>query len=96
MRIGLKENVYAAVKFLIVGELVIDFVKVVSNHLILKIKFFLLKKYCNYFEKKLPTRKKKASKLVLVHDIKSGHDILMLLSTIKNNPSRSELITKEE
>ena len=48
------------------------------------------------FKKKLPTRKKKTSKLVLVHDIKSGYDILMPLSTIKNNPSRFKLITKEE
>ena len=48
------------------------------------------------FKKKLPTRKKKTSKLVLVHDIKSGHDILMPHSTIKNNPSRFKLITKEE
>ena len=48
------------------------------------------------FKKKLPTRKKKTSKLVLVHDIKSGHNILMPLSTIKNNPSRFKLITKEE
>ena len=48
------------------------------------------------FKKKLPTRNKKASKLVLVRDIKSGHDILMPLSTIKNNPSRFKLITKEE
>ena len=40
MGTGLKENVYAVVKFLIVGELVIDFAKVVSSHLILKIKFF--------------------------------------------------------
>ncbi len=48
------------------------------------------------FKKKLPTRKKKTSKLVLVHDIKSGHDILMPLSTINNNPSRFKLITKEE
>ena len=47
------------------------------------------------FKKKLPTRKKKTSKLVLVRDIKSGHDILMPLSTIKNNPSRFKLITKE-
>ena len=46
--------------------------------------------------KKLPTRKKKISKLVLVHDIKSGHDILIPNSTIKNNPSRFKLITKEE
>ena len=46
------------------------------------------------FKKKLPTRKKKTSKLVLVRDIKSGHDILMPLSTIKNNPSRFKLITK--
>ena len=48
------------------------------------------------FKKKLPTRKKKTSNLVLVHDIKSGHDILMPLSTINNNPSRFKLITKEE
>ena len=48
------------------------------------------------FKKKLPTRKKKASKLVLVHDIKSGHDILMPLSTIKNSPSRFKVIAKEE
>ena len=48
------------------------------------------------FKKKLPTRKKEASKLVLVHDIKSGHDILMPLSTITNNPSRFKLFTKEE
>ena len=48
------------------------------------------------FKKKLPTRQKKTSKLVLVHDIKSGHDILMPLNTINNNPSRFKLITKEE
>ena len=46
--------------------------------------------------KKLPTRKKKTSKLVLVHDIKSGHDILMPLSSIKSSPSRFKLIDKEE
>ena len=46
--------------------------------------------------KKISTRNKKTSKLVLVHDIKSGHNILMPLSTIKNNPSRFKLITKEE
>ena len=45
---------------------------------------------------RLPTRKKKASKLILVHDIKSGHNILMPLSTVKNNPSRFKIITKEE
>ena len=48
------------------------------------------------YKKKLPTRKKKTSKLVLVRDIKSGHNILMPLSTIKNNPSRFKPITKEE
>ena len=48
------------------------------------------------FKKKLSMRKKKTSKLVLVHDIKSGHDILMPLSTIKNNPSRFKINTKEE
>jgi len=48
------------------------------------------------FKKKLPTRKKKNSKLIMVHDIKLGHDILMPLSTIKNSPSRFRLITKEE
>ena len=48
------------------------------------------------FKKKLSTRKKKSSKLILVHDIKSGHDILMPHSTIKNNPSRFKLITKED
>ena len=48
------------------------------------------------FLKILPTRKKKASKLVLVRDIKSGHDILMPLNTINNNPSRFKLIAKEE
>ena len=48
------------------------------------------------FKKKLPTRKKKTSKLVLVHDIKSGHDILMPLNTINNNPNRFKLINKEE
>ena len=48
------------------------------------------------FKKKLNMRNKKTSKLVLVHDIKSGHDILMPLSTINNNPSRFKLITKEE
>ena len=47
-------------------------------------------------KKKLPTRKKKVSKLVLVRDIKLGHDILMPLSTINNNSSRFKLITKEE
>ena len=46
--------------------------------------------------KKLPTRKKKPSKLVLVHDIKSGHDILMPLSAIKNKTSCFKPITKEE
>ena len=45
---------------------------------------------------KLPMRKKKTSKLVLVRDIKSGHDILMPLITIKNNPSRFKLFSKEE
>ena len=45
---------------------------------------------------KLPPRKKKTSKLVLVRDIKSGHNILMPLSTIKNNPERFKPITKEE
>tara|TARA_B100000959_G_scaffold66774_1_gene70863 strand:+ start:72 stop:221 length:150 start_codon:yes stop_codon:yes gene_type:complete len=49
MRTGLEESVYAAVKFLIVGELAIDFAKDVSSHLILKIKFFLTKEYCNDF-----------------------------------------------
>ena len=48
------------------------------------------------FNKKLPTRKKKMSKLVLVNDIKSGHNILIPLSTIKNNPSHFKLIIKEE
>ena len=48
------------------------------------------------FTKKLPTRKKKTSKLIMVRDIKSGHDVLMPLSSIKNNPSRFKLITKEE
>ena len=47
-------------------------------------------------KKKLPTRMKKTSKLVLVHDIKSGHNILMPLSTIINNPSRFKTITNEE
>ena len=47
-------------------------------------------------KKKLPTRMKKTSKLILVHDIKSGHNILMPLNTIKNSPSRFKLITKEE
>ena len=47
------------------------------------------------FKKKLPTRMKKTSKLILVHDIKSGHNILMPLSTIKNSPSRFKLITKK-
>ena len=45
--------------------------------------------------KKLSTRNKKTSKLILVHDIKSGHNILMPYSTIKNNPSRFKLITKK-
>ena len=49
MRTGLKENIYAVVKYLIVGELAIDFAKVVSSHLILKIKFFLIKEYYNDF-----------------------------------------------
>ena len=48
------------------------------------------------FKKRLPARKKKASKLVLVRDIKSGHDILMPLSTINNNPSRFKIIIEEE
>ena len=48
------------------------------------------------YTKKLPTRKKKTSKLVLVRDMKSRHDILMPLSTIQNNPSRFKLIIKEE
>ena len=48
------------------------------------------------FKRKINTRKKKTSKLVLVHDIKSGHNILMPLSTIKNSPSRFKLIIKEE
>jgi hypothetical protein len=90
MRTGLKENVYAVVKYLIVGELAIDFAKVVSSHLILKIKFFLIKSIVMTFKKKLPTIKKKTSKLELVRDI------LMPLSTIKNNSSCFKLITKEE
>ena len=45
------------------------------------------------FKKKLSTRKKKTSKLVLVRDIKSEHDILIPLSIINNNPSRFNLIT---
>jgi hypothetical protein len=48
------------------------------------------------FKKKLPTRKKKTSKLTQVYDIKSGHNILMPLSTNKNNPRRFKIITKEE
>ena len=48
------------------------------------------------FKKKFPTRKKKTSKLILVHDIKSGYNILMPLSAIKNSPSRFKIITKEE
>ena len=44
----------------------------------------------------LPTRMKKTSKLILVHDIRSGHNILMPLSTVKNSPSRFKLIAKEE
>ena len=48
------------------------------------------------FKKKLPFRKKKLSKLVLVRDIKSGHDVLMPLNTINNNPSRFKIITKED
>ena len=47
-------------------------------------------------KKKLTTRRKKTSKLIMVRDIKSGHDILMPLSTINNNPSRFKIITKEE
>ena len=46
------------------------------------------------FKKKLPARKKKTSKLLLVRDIKSGHDILMPLNAINSNPSRFKLITK--
>ena len=45
---------------------------------------------------KLPPRKKKTSKLVLVRDMKSRHDILMPLSTINNNPSRIKIIVEEE
>ena len=48
------------------------------------------------FKKKLSTRNKKTSKLVLVRDIKSGYDILMPHSAIKNNPCRFKLINKEE
>ena len=48
------------------------------------------------FKKKLPTRKKKTSQLVMVRDLKSGHDILMPLSTINNNPSRFKIIIEEE
>ena len=48
------------------------------------------------FKKKLPARKKITSKLVLVRDMKSGHNFLMPLSSIKNNPSRFKPITKEE
>ena len=44
---------------------------------------------------RLPSRMKKTSKLILVHDIRSGHNILMPLSTIKNSPSRFKLITKK-
>ena len=51
MRTELKKSVYAVVKYLIVGELTlaIDFAKDVNSHLILKIKFFLIKEYCNDF-----------------------------------------------
>ena len=45
--------------------------------------------------KRLPTRKKKTSKLVLVHDIKLGHNIVLPLSTINKDPNRFKLITKE-
>ena len=52
--------------------------------------------YCNDFKKKLSTRVKKISKLILVLDIKSGHNILMPLSAIKNSPSGFKLITNKE
>ena len=48
------------------------------------------------FKKRLPIKKKKASKLVMVRDIKLGHDVLMPLNTINNNPIRFKLISKEE
>jgi len=48
------------------------------------------------FKKKLPLRKKRPSKLVLVHDIKLGQDILMPLRSIKNNPGRFKPIAREE
>ena len=45
--------------------------------------------------KRLPTRKKKTSKLVLVHDIKLGHNVVLPLSTIDKDPNRFKLIIKE-
>ena len=48
------------------------------------------------FKKKLPTRKKKTSKLMMVYDVKLGINIVLPLSTINNSPSRFKLITKEE
>ena len=47
-------------------------------------------------KKKLHTRKKKTSKLMMVHDIKLGINIVLPLSTINKSPSRFRLITKEE
>ena len=46
--------------------------------------------------KKIPTRKKKTSKLMLAYDIKSGLNIVLPLSTINKSPSRFKLISKEE
>ena len=46
-------------------------------------------------KKKLSSRKKKLSKLVLVHDIKLGQNVFLPLSTINKSPSRFKLIEKE-
>lgn len=47
-------------------------------------------------KKKLPSRKKKTSKLMLAHDLKSGYNIVLPLSTINKNPERFKLVAKEE
>ena len=46
-------------------------------------------------KKKISSRKKKLSKLVLVLDIKSGQNIFLPLSTIKKSPDRFKLIQKK-
>ena len=45
--------------------------------------------------RRLTTRKKKNSKLILVQDLKLGHRIVLPLSTINRDPNRFKIITKE-